>query len=1363
MDSDIKKKRPPHPRANANIFEILTFGWTFKLFNTGRKRDLEINDLYTTLSSHSSSLLGIALEKKWKEELYHSKKRDRQPSLLRALFQMFGTKIMFYGILMSLLEIIPGAYQPFFLGCVIAHFDPDTQTNKSSNLGIYYGLCLFGTVMIKNFNFVVYDTISMHLGMKMRVSTSRLIYNKALRLSKTALGETTAGQVVNLLSNDVNRFDTSIYFLPYIWTGPMQTLVVSFFLWREIGVSSIFGIVLIIIFIPLQGWLGKITSEFRLKIAILTDKRVRLMNEIISGLKVIKMYTWEKPFEYLVKNVRKNEIRSIKKSKYIGTFLISSWLFHTRVALFFSIFSYVFFGNFITAQKVFVVTLYYNMLQVSMTFFFPKSITQIAELLISIKRLQSFLLYEEKENQLMDRIEDNESATIANYNANYKIKSNGVDTSIGLNHNIVLENGDIQNNSQESIELGIIISNATAKWANTQSNFSIQNINLNVKPSKLVAVIGPVGAGKSSLIQAILKELPLCGGHISVHGVVSYASQEPWLFASSVRQNIIFGSPMDEKRYSKVIQVCALKIDFEQLPYGDKTIVGERGVLLSGGQKARINLARAVYKQADIYLLDDPLSAVDTHVGKHLFEKCIKSYLKEKTCILITHQLQYLSNVDHIILMENAKILAEGTYLSLQTSGFDFTKILESFLETTISDNESKYKHVDTKRTNPHTILQSRNSCHSTESSTDELNFEHDQNNQIEIPETCSNGDISISIYSSYFSAGGSSKTLYFLLFICIFTQVLASGGDFWISFWVNLEESVFRKSNKMDYNILSATYIVSSMAHEISNPPLISRQSCIIIFAILTFSLIVVILMRTATLVSVCLKASFNLHNAMFNAIIKATMYFFNTNSTGRILNRFSKDIGAIDELLPLALLDCIQTGFLVLGIIIVLVFLNIYLMLPLIIVLITVFKLRILYLSTSRSVKRLEGVTRSPVFAHLNATIQGLTTIRAFNAEDILLKEYDNHQDLHSSAWYLFISLSRAFGFWLDLVFIMFVGVVIFSYFCTDDANGSHVGLAITQALGLVGFCQYGMRQSAELQDQMTSVERVLEYTNLPQESAFETPPDDKPPREWPQKGQIEFKNFYIRYCLNEPHVLKNLNLKIKSTEKIGIVGRTGAGKSSLISALFRLAHNEGSILIDDIDINKLGLHDLRSKISIIPQEPVLFSGTIRTNLDPFNDYKDDTLWNALKEVELKDIVKELPLCLDSKMSEGGSNFSVGQRQLICLARAIVRNNKILVLDEATANVDAKTDTLIQRTIRNKFRSCTVLTIAHRLNTVMDSDKVLVMNSGEIVEFDHPYNLLQKKRGFLYQMVKETGQDTSYMLHSVAAENYKIIHLSR
>ncbi|XP_025202264.1 probable multidrug resistance-associated protein lethal(2)03659 isoform X2 [Melanaphis sacchari] len=1302
------------------------------LFKTGRKRELEENDLYITLSDHTSSLLGNELEKKWNLELESAFKLKRKPSLTRALIRMSAIEYMFYGFLLFIDKIILKMSQPLFIGGILAYFNP-VETNKA-DLGYTY-MCAFGLVL-SMFTSMVLQNVTLieilHCGMKMRIACCSVIFRKSLRLSNTAIGETTIGQVINLLSNDVNRFDRAATFLHYLWIGPLQSIVVTYFLWQEIGISSLLSIVIMILIIPFQGWLGKKLSKTRLKTAKKTDERIRLMNEIISGIKVIKMYTWEKLFSKLVIYIRKKEIEHLKISAYIRDTLTSLAIIQTRFQLFISILSYVLLGNYISVQKIFVITTYYSILMPTMTFFFCQGLGQISELQVSIKRIQDFLLREEKDDNRIPMQSISEKSMISSHN----------ESIIYPDKNTT----DIKYNMKLLNNFSVEILKATAKWINNQTNNTLENVSLAIKPGNLVAIVGAVGSGKSSLIQAILRELPLSEGIIHVRGVISYASQEPWIFAGSVQQNIVFNSPMDKDRYKQIIRICKLKSDFEQFPYGDKTVVGERGATLSGGQRVRINLARALYKQADIYLLDDPLSAVDPNVGSHLFEMCIKGFLKKKTCIIVTHQMQYLTDMDQILVMENAKILAKGTYEELCASNIDLT----NYIQVSKLPND-KYIISDKNilSAEQKSTFKRRASVASIISSSDESNHNEDLVEPTRVIESRSSGNISYVVYFSYFLAGGKKYKILFFIFICIITQVLTSAGDFWITYWVNLEEHVFQ--NKNNVSTLTFHDPISDVVWWMT----ISRQTCIYVFSCITLFLIIITTIRLITFVSISMSASINLHNNMFNTLIKATTYFFNTNLSGSILNRFSKDIGTIDEMLPVSLLDCIHNALNLLGVLIVVGIINIYLMIPAIILAIIFYKITVFYLSLSRSVKRLEGSTRSPVFTHFNATIQGLTTIRAFEAENILSKEFDDHQDLHSSAWYLFITSSRAFAFWLDLICFIYTSIVTFSFIVMNNTTfGGNVGLAISQTCGLAGLVQFGMRQTAELENHMTSVERVLEYTNAPQECSVKSSTGKLTSLKWPSNGSILFKNFYLRYSPKSSYAINNLNVNIESMQKVGIVGRTGAGKSSLILALFRLAFNEGEIIIDGIEIHKLGLHDLRSKISIIPQEPVLFSGTMRTNLDPFNEYSDHILLNALDEVELKDVVENLPDGLYSKMSEGGSNFSVGQRQLICLARAIIQSNKILVLDEATANVDPHTDALIQKTIRNKFQTSTVLTIAHRLNTVIDSDKVLVMDKGTMVEFDHPYNLLQNKEGVFYKMVEQTGPDTADLLHRLATK---------
>ncbi|XP_015372663.1 PREDICTED: probable multidrug resistance-associated protein lethal(2)03659 [Diuraphis noxia] len=1256
MDATYKEKKQPNPRSEANIFEIITFSWILEIVKKGLKQDLDIIDLYKILNEDSSELLGNKLHKLWNEELINSKKRNQKPSFYTTLFKMFGRRFMFCGIYITIMEIILSISISTIVGKTVEHFEMNSSVGY---VGIYLSICLVIILLIRIIIFSGYDMISSHLAMKMRIATSNIIYRKALRLKVNSLNQTSTGQILNLMSNDVNRFDKSLIYIPFLWIGPLETVVVTYYLWQEVRVSSLLGVVTLIMFIPLQLWLGSKTSEIRLKISKRTDERVNLLNEIILGLQVIKMYTWEPFFNNRTKYSRKKEMIKIKKSSYIKGILSSFFLFNTRIALFVTLFSYILFGNYITASKVFVITSYYNILRRALTTTFPPGIGLTAELLVSIKRIEDFLLNEEKDTQCNNLIEakDVHENTIINDNRKWSCKITNV------------------SDDEEFNKFGVAFFNVTAKWTVTQTNNTLENINITATPNRLLAIIGPVGSGKSSIIQAILQELPLMKGSISVRGVVSYASQEPWLFPGSVRQNILFGSPMDNERYKNVLQVCALNPDLDKFPHGDRTVVGEKGISLSGGQKSRVNLARAIYKQADIYLLDDPLSAVDTRVGKHIFEKCITDYLKEKTCILITHQIQYLFNVDHIIIMENAKVLAEGSYQELQeSSSLCFTKIPGYSTETPIlntndenvfgknnTNNVVKYSMHDS----PHTSILN----HVTSSVKEIKTIDVNHTGPVEMVETHSTGNVAFSVYLSYIFAGGHYCKVLSLFSVCILTQVLSSSADYWITHWIYLEEKVFRTNKSL---ILDSTSVPNS-SDEFSTLWTASRQTCVIVFAVLTFLIIISALVQSTLLVSLCTKASMNLHNCMFISITRSTMGFLNKTPSGRILNRFSKDIGLIDEMLPSVLIDCIQIGSTAFGIVTLVGIVNPYLALPTFVLLILFLKMRKIFMTTTRNVKRLEGVTRSPVYTHVNSSLQGLATIRAFNVEQILIQEFTSHQDLHSSAWYMFITLSRAFGFWLNISCMFYISFIIFSFILFSDVtNRRYVGLAITQSIVLSTMFQWIMRHSADLENQMTSVERVLEYIDIPQESALEKKPEKLSPADWPSTGQIIFKQLYLRYDLDTPFVLKNLNINIEAAEKIGIVGRTGAGKSSLIAALFRLAINEGNIIIDDIEIHELGLHDLRSKMSIIPQEPVLFSGTLKNNLDPFNEYQDNVLWKALEEVELKDVVNDLSDGLNSKISEGGSNFSVGQRQLICLARAIIQNNKILVLDEATANVD-------------------------------------------------------------------------------------------
>ncbi|XP_014467791.1 PREDICTED: multidrug resistance-associated protein 4-like [Dinoponera quadriceps] len=1374
MESTTTKTKP-NPREKANIVSVLLWWWTIDLFRMGYTRALEIEDLYEPLKEDRSSLLGDKLEKQWNIELENSKKRKRRPSLLKAIFRTFLLDYCNIALVQLIVEFVIRLGTPLLLGGLLRYFRKDAVESYEVALWYGVGICMATAMNVIAFNQAIFG--SFHIGSKVRVAVCSVVYRKALRLSKTALGETAPGKVVNLVANDVNRFELVSVTIQYMWAAPLSSLIVAYILYLEVGYPGLIGIGVIFTVVPIQSYTGKLTSKFRLQTAIKTDERVRLMDEIISGVQVIKMYAWEKPFCALVELARRLELRVVTKSSYIRGIYMTFNLFTTRMALYGTLVLLLMSGHELTADKVFVVSSYFNALSFCMSSMFVRGIAELAECLVAVRRLQNFLIYEEYQSSNVIICKQSSS----NHN-NHKINSESdkiseqdipyIDTNVE-NHE-VLENDDmekrngiidIMTDSDHSIirkeesqvhSWAVKMTDVTAKWEVGQLENTLKDLNLQIEKGKLYAVIGMVGSGKSSLLSTILGEIDLVKGETRVKGSVSYASQEAWVFGSTIRQNILFGQDYDRHRYQKVIKACALLKDFQQFPQGDLTVVGERGCSLSGGQKARINLARALYRQSDIYLLDDPLSAVDAHVSKYLFHECIEKYLAGRTTILATHQLQYIKDVDGIILLEQGKMKYFSRYQDLLAYQPEYSVHLSG------EDEENcKLSMQKRNRGQQPFISSSRNSVSEISEIEDDEENESATSQKAGIEET-SRGVVKGSLFIEYFQIGSNLYKASFVLFLFIVTQVIVSLNDYFVPILLDAEEKRHLANFASDNRTNVSTNATSL------DTDILPVTTYVYIYTGIVLGVFVVGITRSIFFYKMCMTCNQRLHDLMFNALIRTGMRFFDTNPSGRILNRFSKDMGAIDELLPKGILDAGQMNMMMIGSLLVTSVVSPFLIAPIGLMFIIFHWLKKVYLSTSKNVKRLEGMTRSPVFTHISATLNGLPTIRAYHIQSILKEEFDKLQDLHTSSVYMYILTSTAFAFCLDVFCLVLVTVAIFTFLLMKDSfTGGEVGLVITQIMAITGYIQFGMRQNAEVANQMMAVERVIDYIQLPPEPNLrdrglflkkknkqEPALPANTPKNWPLMGNIEFNNVYMRYANEFPPVLKGLNIVIPAGEKIGIVGRTGAGKSSLISALFRLAKVEGVIDIDGTNTGSIALEDLRRRISIIPQDPVLFSGTLRRNLDPFDEFPDKDLWDALEEVELKDAISNAGNGLESRVFDRGCNYSVGQKQLVCLARAILRNNRILMLDEATANVDPHTDALIQRTIRKKFATCTMLTVAHRLNTIMDSDKVLVMDKGCMTEYDHPHILLQNSHGQFTSLVKET--DMYDQLVKVAKQSY-------
>ncbi|KAH8232502.1 hypothetical protein KR032_008347 [Drosophila birchii] len=1343
-----KVVRPKNPYTEANFFSQWSFWWMRDLFKRGLKGPLTDEELYQHRKTLDSERVTNKFAELWDDEL----KRD-DPSVVRMILRAYGKIFVPMGLAFSLAETVCKSCMPLFLGNLVGYFAVN-QTEISEQTAYLYAIGIVICMLVPVLTFHPFIFYIFQVGTKLRLALSGLIYRKVLQVSKSSSNDGLRGRAINILSNDLGRFDVALCFLHDTWKGPMESLIIGFLMYREIGISAVIGVSFMLSFIPLQAWAAKKAAYYRQMTAERTDLRVKLMNEIIQGIQVIKMYAWERSFARVIAEVRLKEVKAIRGTAYIHAALGCTSMI-SPLSVFLALCSYVYLGDPLTAQKVYTVSSYFNMLNDSMVTFWPMSITFIAEALVSAKRCKEFLLDGDRA-EVPINLEANQQTAKNKRKVSKEDKQKNVELNGSLLSNGKPQHNRLRDYDPEAPKKCVVLKNVSASWdtCDGHANCAIEDFSTDIPDQTLTAVVGPVGAGKSSFLNVLLGEVGIDKGEAMVHGKVSYASQEPWVFEGTIRDNIVFVEDYNERRYKKVVKACGLERDMELLPRGDLTVVGERGVSLSGGQKARVSLARAVYRKADIYLLDDPLSAVDTHVGKHIFDRCIRDFLANKIRILVTHQVQYLFDVEHLLLMGNGKIMAQGSYQELQRSRqFQF---LEQTLhdESGIGDTHSLKSQIS--RSDSEKSMEHHQQLLQPGEEVEELNQEQQ-----------SVGAIKMHVYASYIKALDSTFLLGLIVSLFICARVMLTGVDYFLSRWVIWEEKIAINGTAAllsEGDPMPTNDTLALNATDASITPLIAdkieagiRQELVLFYATILGATLIVYLIRTFGFFKMCLRISLHLHDRLFRGITRASMYFFNTNSSGRILNRFSKDIRTVDTDLPHTLLDCMAFIIDVSGVVIIVAIANYWLLVPAAIIGTVLGLIRYLYVNTSRSVKRIESISRSPVFSLTNQTFQGLTTIRALQAQSALELEFHEYQNTNTSAWFLFLSCTRAFALWSDLLCIAYMAAVTFSFLLLkDEFDSGDVGLAILHSTTMTGMCQWGMRQTAELENQMTSVERVLEYMEQPPEAPLETPEKFKPKTEWPSKGRIEFINFKLRYSPKEAPVLRDLNFTIEPREKIGIVGRTGAGKSSIIQSIFRLACNEGMIRIDDVDIEHLGLHDLRSQISIIPQDPVLFSGTLRYNLDPMDERTDEEMWKALGDVELRSYVSTLIGGLNCRMYDGGSNFSVGQRQLVCLARAILRHNKILIMDEATANVDPETDKLIQQTIRSKFGHCTVLTIAHRLHTVMDSDRVLVMDAGEARELGHPYELLQRSGGYLRQLVDNTGAATAFALQQAAEQSY-------
>uniref|UniRef100_A0AAQ4NXH5 ATP-binding cassette, sub-family C (CFTR/MRP), member 3 n=1 Tax=Gasterosteus aculeatus aculeatus TaxID=481459 RepID=A0AAQ4NXH5_GASAC len=1239
----------------------------------GYKKPLEDKDLWSLNKRDTSKVAVMKLLQEWEKELAKAKRyvctrRGRGGSVV--LSKKYSPSPVFSGRSVMLISFTKEKEAPDWWGYSLAFLMFFTAILQTLILHCQFQYCFI-------------------TGMNIRTAVIGAIYRKSLVITNAAKRSSTVGEVVNLMSVDAQRFMDLTTFLNMLWSAPLQIMLALYFLWQNLGPSVLAGVAVMVMLIPLNAVIAMKTRAYQVEQMQHKDSRIKLMNEILNGIKVLKLYAWENSFKEKILAIRQKELNVLRKMAYLGALSTMAWTSAPfLVALTtFAVYVSVDENNVLDAERAFVSLSLFNILRFPLNML-PQVISSLVQASVSLKRIQRFLSHDELDPDSVDR---------------------------------------------KNTATGKMFVNGKFTWSKEDPPI-LHNINVMVPQGSLLAVVGHVGCGKSSLISALLGEVEKLEGEVSIRGSVAYVPQQAWIQNASLRDNILFGKPYNEQKYCCVLEACALTPDLEVLPGGDMTEIGEKGINLSGGQRQRVSLARALYSDTDIYLLDDPLSAVDAHVAKHIFDNLIgpEGVLKGKTRILVTHGISFLPQVDNIMVIVEGRVSEMGSYQELLKQNGAFAEFLRTYalediqnatnhhvvgtLATHGGDLFSLYRQISiisadgenpkSRSVRRHTGSQRKHSEQQDKKKPHELQ-------KLIQSETAETGRVKSKVYLEYAKAVGVLLSV-FICFLYGCQSAAAIGANIWLSQWTN---DASANQTQENLNMRVGVYAALGIAQGI------------------------LVMMSSFTLAMGNIGAARKLHANLLTNKFHTPQSFYDTTPLGRIINRFSKDIYIIDEALPSTVLMFLATFFVSLSTMIVIVSSTpIFAVVIAPLAFIYIFVQRF-YVATSRQLKRLESVSRSPIYSHFSETVTGSSVIRAYGRHSAFVMMSDMKVDENQKSYYPGIVSNRWLGVRIEFIGnCMVLFAALFAVTGRENLNPGLVGLSVSYALQVTMSLNWMVRMTSDLENNIVAVERVKEYSETKTEAPWEVE-DKKPPPDWPTEGNVEFQDYSVRYREGLDLVLKNLTLSVKGGEKIGIVGRTGAGKSSMTLCLFRLLEAAaGEISIDGVKISELGLHDLRSRLTIIPQEPVLFSGTLKMNLDPFEKYSDEELWGALQQSHLHKFVSNQPAKLELECSEGGENLSVGQRQLVCLARALLRKTRILILDEATAAVDLETDDLIQSTIRTQFEDCTVFTIAHRLNTIMDYTRVLVLDKGQIAEFDTPANLISQ-RGIFYGMTKDAG----------------------
>nr|XP_023698016.1 ATP-binding cassette sub-family C member 8 isoform X2 [Paramormyrops kingsleyae] len=1358
-----------------NLLSKATYWWMNTFITSAHRRPIDlkvIGRLPIAMRALTNYLrLRVAFEAQKK---LHGSQPQGPRWIWRALRQAFGRPIIL-SITFRFLADLLGFAGPLCISGIVHHISKENRAPQPpvKLLGIYFissqeflanayvlAVLLFFALLLQRTFLQASYYVAIETGINLRGALELKIYNKIMRLctSNMSMGEMTVGQICNLVAIDTNQLMWFFFLCPNLWAMPVQIIVGVILLYYLLGVSALIGATVIAVLAPVQYFVATKLSQAQKSTLEYSSERLKKTNELLRGIKLLKLYAWEHIFRDSVDETRQKELTSLKTfALYTSvSIFMNAAIPIAAVLTTFVVHVHLSEDSDLSPAVAFASLSLFHIL-VSPLFMLSSVVRSTVKALVSVQKLSEFFSGEEiGEEQDPKGIVPTSSGHNNAYQAvPLKVVNRKHPTREDWNNYRPQREHDCEAPLSQEDNMCIKIVSGYFTW--TDGPPTLSNIDIKIPFGQLTMIVGQVGCGKSSLLLAALGEMQKISGTITWNslsdpdsedespsdkdaavegdsrkrGSVAYASQKPWLLNATLVENITFEMPLNKQRYRTVIDACSLQPDIDILPQGDQTEIGERGIILSGGQRQRISVARALYQQTNVIFLDDPFSALDIHLSDHLMQEGILKLLREekRTVVLVTHKLQYLPHADWIIAMKDGTIQTEGTLKDIQNSEpqlFEQWKTLmhrqdQEFEKETVTESLTALERKNLRR-----AMYSREALRTEDGDEEEEVSESDEEDILS-QVLRHRAAIPWRACGTYLTSAG------LLLLLLLLLSQLAKHSmmvaiDYWLAHWTS--------------HVITAK--IEAVGHNctLGRGCPFSHSSYLLVFSVLCCLGIGLCLVTSVAVEWTGLRVAKEMHHKLLSRIILAPMRLFETTPLGSILNRFSADANTIDQHIP-ATLECLSRSTLLcvsaLGVIsyVTPVFLIAFVPLA-----IACYFIQKYFRVASRDLQQLDDTTQLPLLSHFSETVEGLTTIRAFGYEARFRQRLLEYVDANNIASLFLTAANR----WLEVrmeyigaCVVLIAAVASITNSLYSQLTTGLVGLGLTYALMVSNYLNWMVRNLADMEVQLGSVTRISGLLKTEPENYEGLMSSAQVPPGWPEQGEIQIQNLSVRYDSTLKPVLKNVHAHISPGQKVGICGRTGSGKSSFSLAFFRMVDAfQGQIIIDGIDIAKLPLQTLRSRFSIILQDPILFSGTIRFNLDPEKKATDSMLWEALEIAQLKPVVKSLPGGLDAIVTEGGENFSQGQRQLFCLARAFVRKSSILIMDEATASIDMATESILQKVVMTAFADRTVVIIAHRVHTILNADLVIVMKRGIILEYDKPGVLLDREDSVFASFVR-------------------------